>query len=109
MHDDASVFGDTAKLTKAQRWSYYEGNPTHAMVLMGVDIEKDKPVKWLVENSWGKDKGHEGYWSLYDNWFDEHLYMIVVKKAYVPKEILKLYEQIPIVLPRWHPMAALSD
>ena len=109
MHDYASIFGDTGKLTKAQRWSYYEGGPTHAMVLMGVDLQGNKPVKWLVENSWGKEKGHEGYWSLYDDWFNEHLYMIVVKKAYVPKEILKLYEQKPIVLPRWHPMAQLSD
>ena len=86
MHDYASIFGDDGKLTKAQRWSYYEGGPIHAMVLMGVDLQKDKPVKWLVENSWGKEKGHEGYWSLYDKWFDEHLYMIVVKKAYVPKD-----------------------
>jgi len=109
VHDDAPIFGAAAKLTKAQRWSHYEGNPTHAMVLMGVDLQKDKPVKWLVENSWGKERGHEGYWSLYDNWFDEHLYTLVVKKAYVPKEILKLYQQIPIVLPRWHPMAQLSD
>ncbi|MGO9110191.1 MAG: aminopeptidase C [Thermoguttaceae bacterium] len=109
VHDFASIFGDSGKLTKAQNWSYYEGGPTHAMVLMGVDLQENKPVKWLVENSWGKEKGHEGYWSLYDNWFDEHLYMIVVKKAYVPKEILKLYGQMPIVLPRWHPMAQLSD
>ena len=109
MHDYASIFGDDGKLTKAQRWSYYDGGPTHAMVLMGVDLARRQPVKWLVENSWGKEKGHEGYWSLYDNWFNEHLYMIVVKKAYVPKDILKLFEQKPIVLPRWHPMAQLSD
>jgi bleomycin hydrolase len=109
VHDFASIFGDTGKLTKAQCWSYYEGNPTHAMVFMGVDLQDNKPVKWLVENSWGKDKGHEGYWSLYDNWFNEHLYMIVVKKAYVPQDVLKLYKQMPIVLPRWHPMAQLSD
>jgi bleomycin hydrolase len=109
VHDFTSIFGDTGKLTKAQRWSYYEGGPNHAMVLMGVDLQDNKPVKWLVENSWGKEKGHEGYWSLYDRWFNEHLYMIVVKKAYVPKEVLKLYRQMPVVLPRWHPMAQLSD
>jgi bleomycin hydrolase len=109
MHDYAAIFGDNAKLTKAQRWAYYDGGPTHAMVLMGVDLQKDKPVKWLVENSWGKERGHEGYWALYDNWFNEHLYMIVVKKTYVPKEVLKLYGQMPVVLPRWHPMAQLSD
>jgi bleomycin hydrolase len=109
VHDYASIFGDTGKLTKAQRWSYHEGGPTHAMVLMGVDRQDDKPVKWLVENSWGKEKGHDGYWSLYDNWFSEHVYTIVVKKSYVPAEVLKLYEQMPVVLPRWHPMASLSD
>ncbi len=109
VHDYTSIFGDTGKLTKAQRWSYYEGGPNHAMVLMGVDLQEKKPVKWLVENSWGKEKGHDGYWSLYDNWFDEHVYTVVVKKSYVPAEVLKLYEQMPVVLPRWHPMASLSD
>ena len=109
VHDFTSIFGDTGKLTKAQRWSYYEGGPNHAMVLMGVDLQDKKPVKWLVENSWGKDKGHDGYWSLYDNWFNEHVYTIVVKKSHVPAEVLKLYQQMPVVLPRWHPMASLSD
>jgi bleomycin hydrolase len=109
IHDRAGVFGTNGKLTKAQQWSYFNGFPDHAMVLMGVDLQGNKPVKWLVENSWGKERGHDGYWSLYDNWFDENLYTIVVKKAYVPKEILKLYEQVPVVLPRWHPMAQLSD
>ena len=109
IHDDASIFGPAAKLTKAQRWAYGDGGPNHAMVLMGVDLVKNKPVKWLVENSWGKERGHEGYWSLYDNWFNENLYTVVVKKAYVPKDILKLFDQKPVVLPRWHPMAQLSD
>ena len=109
MHDYASIFGAAGRLTKAERWSYHDGGPNHAMVLMGVDLEHKRPVKWLVENSWGKEHGHEGYWSLYDNWFNEHLYMIVVKKTYLPKDVLKLYAQKPLVLPRWHPMAELSD
>jgi aminopeptidase C len=32
-----------------------------------------------------------------------------VKKSYVPKEIVKLYDQKPVILPRWHPMSQLSD
>jgi bleomycin hydrolase len=62
-----------------------------------------------VENSWGKDKGHDGYWSLYDNWFNEHLFLIVVKKKYLPKNVVKMLDQKPIILPRWHPMCSLSD
>jgi bleomycin hydrolase len=109
VHDYAPIFGTPEKLTKAERWSYWDGAPNHAMVLMGVDVQDHKPVKWLVENSWGKEKGHEGYWSLYDNWFNEHLYMVVVKKNYVPEKILKQFSQKPVVLPRWHPMCSLSD
>ena len=79
------------------------------MALMGVDVQDQKPVKWLVENSWGKEKGHEGYWSMYDNWFNEHLYMVVVKKKYVPEKSSNCSRNSRRVLPRWHPMCALSD
>jgi bleomycin hydrolase len=96
--DHAAVFGIKEKLTKAERLSFYDGGPNHAMVLMGVDMQKDKPAKWLVENSWGKERGHGGYWSLYDDWFNEHVYMVVVKKAYVPAAIVKMFEQQPAVL-----------
>ena len=109
VHDYDSIFGASEKLDKAERMDYWDSTPNHAMVLMGVDVHDDKPVKWLVENSWGKEKGHDGYWSLYDNWFNEHLFLIVVKKSYLPKEVVKLLDQKPVVLPRWHPMCSLSD
>ncbi len=109
MHDYGSIFGSKEKLTKAERLAYFDGGPNHAMVLMGVDVQKQVPVKWLVENSWGKERGHDGYWSLYDSWFNEHLYLIVVKKSYVPEAVLANFQQKPVVLPRYHPMAQLSD
>ncbi len=109
VHDYDSIFGASEKLDKAERWSYWDSTPNHAMVLMGVDVQGDKPVKWLVENSWGKEKGHEGYWSLYDNWFNEHLFLVVVNKKYLPKSVVKMLDQKPVVLPRWHPMCSLSD
>jgi bleomycin hydrolase len=109
VHDYAAIFGTPEHLTKAERWGNWDGGPNHAMVLMGVDLQDQKPAKWLVENSWGKEKGHEGYWSMYDNWFDEHLYMIVVKKSYLPEKVVKQLAQQPVVLPRWHPMSAGSD
>jgi bleomycin hydrolase len=109
LYDRASIFGTKDRITKADRLLYREGGANHAMVLVGIDVQSGKPQKWLVENSWGKDKGHEGHWTLYDDWFDEHVYYIVVKKAYLPPKVLAALGQPPVVLPPWHPMAQASD
>jgi len=59
----------------------------------------------LVENSWGDDKGNKGTWTLYDRWFDEHVTTVIVHKAHVPEDVLKIYESKPEVLPSWYPGA----
>jgi len=92
-------------MTKAQRIAYRESSPTHAMVFLGVDTtETGQPVKWLVENSWGTKRGDDGYWYMYDEWFSEYVYRIVVDKKYVSDEDLKNFEKKPITLPMWDPM-----
>lgn len=106
MYDYGSIYTIDMQMNKAERSLYRESVPNHAMVFLGVDVQNDKPVKWLIENSWGDDKGSKGYWTLYDTWFDANVYSIIVKKEYVPKEILKVYEQPPIILPPWDPMFA---
>ena len=105
--DYRSIYGVDLGLSKADRLLYREGFPNHAMVFIGVDVKDGKPVKWLVENSWGKEKGDGGLWTMYDSWFDEHVYGIIVKKAYVPNDILQILKQDSIELPPWHPMNAL--
>jgi bleomycin hydrolase len=90
-------------MTKAQRSLFRESVPNHAMVFIGVDMQDEKPVKWLVENSWGKDKGSEGLWTLYDSWFDTYVYSIIVKKEYVPDAVLKIFKQPVIRRPVWDP------
>ena len=76
----------------------------HAMVLTGVDMRGERPVKWLVENSWGKDRGDKGYWAMYDDWFDEHIFSIVIRKAYVPNDLLAIFKEKAVELPPWAPM-----
>lgn len=107
IYDYGSVYNIDLGLSKSERVMYRESAPNHAMVFVGVDIKDDKPVKWRVENSWGKDNGMDGYWVLYDSWFDNHVYNVIINKKYVPAEILKIYEQEPIVLPPWDPMYAV--
>ena len=91
-------------MTKAERALFRESVPNHAMVFVGIDVQNDKPAKWMVENSWGDDKGSKGYWALYDTWFDLNVYSIIVRRKYVPDEVLKIIEQDPVVLPPWDPM-----
>jgi bleomycin hydrolase len=105
LFDYEALFGIEMPLSKAQRTRFNAGASNHAMVLTGVDLHNGKPRKWLVENSWGSDKGNKGHWTLYDRWFDEHVYTVIVHREHVPKEILDIFEQVPEVLPAWYPGA----
>ncbi|MBD3170498.1 MAG: aminopeptidase [candidate division Zixibacteria bacterium] len=104
IYDYSTFYGTDFKLTKQERLYLRESARNHAMVFIGVDVEDDKPVKWLVENSWGKERGDNGRWTMYDDWFDEYVYEVVIHRKYVPKEILKLLDTKPEILPVWDPM-----
>lgn len=109
LFDYESLFEINLDLSKADRSYFAAGASNHAMVLTGVDLKEDKPIKWLVENSWGDDKGNKGTWTLYDRWFDEHVYTIIVNKKYVPEKTLDLFSQDAETLPAWYPGASGID
>ena len=82
---------------------------THAMVITGVDLDKDgKPIRWKVENSWGDEVGDKGFFVMDDKWFGEFAYQILLNKKYLSAEQKKLFEQKPIVLEPWDPMGSLA-
>jgi bleomycin hydrolase len=106
LYDYETLFGIDLAITKANRTRLHAGASGHAMALMGVDLDAaEKPRKWLVENSWGDNKGDKGIWTLHDDWFDEHVYTIIVHRRHVPARILKRFEDVPVVLPAWYPGA----
>ncbi len=107
IYDYGAIYNIEMGLSKSERALFRESAPNHAMVFVGIDVKDGKSVKWLVENSWGKNKGSDGYWTLYDSWFDSHVYNVIVHKKYVPEEVLKIYEQDPVILPPWDPMYSL--
>ena len=103
-YDYNSLFGTTFGMDKKQRVQTHASGSSHAMNLIAVDIKDGKPVKWMVENSWGADSGYKGNLIMTDEWFDNYMFRLVVEKKYVPADVLELFNQKPIMLPAWDPM-----
>ncbi len=109
LYDYESLLGIDHRLTKAELIQYHEGSPNHAMVFVGVDVQDNKPAKWLVENSWGTDRGNKGYWTMYDDWFDAYVFNVIIHKKHLPKKVLALLDTEPVRLPAWDPMRSAFD
>jgi bleomycin hydrolase len=109
IYDYEAVFSTKFQLDKAARLDYGDSEITHAMVITGVDLdEKGAPKKWRVENSWGANIGDQGYMYMMDEWFDEYVYEVVVKKELLPTEVTKILDTKPVALPFWDPLCSLS-
>ncbi len=102
--DYESLFGINFDLSRKEQVLYNQSVPTHAMVFVGVDIKDGKPQKWLVENSWGEDRGHDGYFTLGNDWFDKYMYAVIIEKKHLSKKMLKALKTKPIILPPWNAM-----
>jgi bleomycin hydrolase len=108
LYDLESVYDVSFSLDKAERLASHDTQMTHAMLFTGVDVVDGSPRKWRVENSWGDEKADKGFWTMNDNWFDEHVFEIAVPRDQLPPELLVGLEAEPIVLPAWDPMGSLA-
>ena len=109
-YDYASLFGTTFGMDKKQRVSTFASGSSHAMTLCAVDLDKDgKPIKWMVENSWGSNYGYQGFLIMTNDWFNEYMFRVVLEEKYIPANILALMNQNPIMLPAWDPMFAPEE
>lgn len=109
-YDYESLMGVSFGMDKKERIQTFSSGSSHAMTLVGVDLDKEgKPVKWLLENSWGASSGWQGHLIMTDEWFDEYMFRLVVETKYVPEKILQLFEEKPVRLPAWDPMFAEEE
>lgn len=96
-------------LSKADRLRVGESSMTHAMVLTAVHLdERERPIRWRVQNSWGATVGDKGFFVMSDRWMDEFVYQAVVDPRFLVKEVRDVLKKEPIVLPLWDPMGSLA-
>jgi len=103
IEDTEDLFGIDFSLSKSDTLAYDNGAPDHAMLITGVDVQKGHPVKWKVENSWGEKSGDKGWFTIDSQWFDRHVFQVIICRRFVPAKLLALTEQKPILLPPWDP------
>ena len=105
------LFDVDTYMTKAERLATGEGEVSHAMTLVGVDLDKGEIRKWKVENSWSEKSGRKGYFTMSDKWFDKFVYQAVINKKYLSDDLKKAFDEgskDPIQLLPWDPMGALA-
>ncbi|MBR2442774.1 MAG: aminopeptidase, partial [Rikenellaceae bacterium] len=108
--DYESLFRTSFPMSKSQRIQTHASSSSHAMTLIGVDIDDEgKARKWLIENSWGAKPGDKGKLIMTDDWFREYMFRLVVERKYVPQDILDMLKQKPIMLEPWDPMFAPEE
>ncbi len=105
LYDYESLFGVNFGMGKKERILTFDSGSTHGMALMGVDTnDTGKTTKWLLENSWGENRGFEGYLIMTDEWMNEYMFRLVIRKQFLSDKVLKVLDQDPIKLPPWDPL-----
>ena len=47
--------------------------------------------------------GSDGYWTMYDSWFNDNVLMIMVDKKLLTPEDAALFDQKPVLVEDWQP------
>ncbi len=103
IQDKQDLFGMDFTMSKSDTLAYDDGTPDHAMVITGVDVQKGRPVKWKVENSWGEKAGDKGWFTIDSGWFDRHVFQVIIDRRFVPEGLLAASKQKTLLLPPWDP------
>ena len=90
-------------LTKEEALNSFDIYYQHLMVITGVHIEDNKPIRWKVENSYGDKLYKDGYYIMNDNFFTDFVLTVIINKKYLSKEDLDLYNSKPIIIERHNP------
>lgn len=105
----SDVFNTNLNMLKEQRLRTGSSLMTHAMVITGVHLVDDKPVRWKIQNSWGHERGDNGNFTMTDDWFNEYVYQIVTQREYAGDELYQVWQSKEYqVYPIYDPMGSLA-
>lgn len=91
--DLSGLFGIDMSMTRSEMLDAQETHLTHAMTFQGVQLDDNGAVQaWRVENSWGEDRGKDGYLIMSGPWFKLYGGEVDVKRDFVPAELLSLWD-----------------
>lgn len=101
MFDLDSAVNSKLKMSKEDQVVNRESYPTHAMLMVGVNIDPstNQPNRWRVENSWGYMHTEDpGYLLMTDSWFDQYLYEAVVDREDLAPDLAQKIDQHRLML-----------
>ena len=101
------VFGFETYMEKCDSMDFRQSAPNHAIIIRGYNTKDGKVDSFLVENSWGKDSGYEGNYTMSVDWFKDYVYEIVIDKKHVSNKERAVLKKKPILLPYWSPFGNL--
>lgn len=102
INDASKILNIDLNFDKTARIELFNTECNHAMVFTAVHLdEKNKPIRWKVQNSWGEDTGKKGNFIMTDTWFTNYVYECVIKKEFLSDNIIKAYKKDPIILEPW--------
>ncbi|KAM0755836.1 hypothetical protein T439DRAFT_13606 [Meredithblackwellia eburnea MCA 4105] len=105
------AFGTKLNMDKKARMETGDSAMDHAMMLTGVHIVDGHFIRWRVENSWGPEACHKGFFVMSDDWFTENVFQVVARRKYVPPSLVMKYDDPTsrvIALKPWDPMGTLA-
>lgn len=110
---DHHLVGFEPSQSKADRLRYHQSLMTHAMTFTGVhlDPKTHEPVRWRVENSWGKDVGKDGYFVMTHDYFKEYVYQVVAKEEDLDAGLRSVWTKgdVGVTLDPWDPCGSLAN
>lgn len=95
------LFGVAMEFSKEEILENFMSEPNHNMLISGVELAEETPRKWKVENSWGPEVGHKGFYVMEDDFLEKYSFLYVINKKYLTDEQLSALENKPIELPYW--------